>query len=140
LLSELQRYQQHVAQHKAAAQQHYQHAEAWQRWTTGNAKSPKKNFFMAYGLLLGPALVVSALAAVVNSVGFLPEFFRGPGLSFTIVGLTYACAGIYFVWHISGGRASKRQPNAQRENVAVACPNCGAQGVLTPGAAVDTCG
>ncbi len=139
LLAELQRYQQHVAQHQAVAQQHYQHAEAWQRWTTGKASNPKKNFFMAYGLLLGPAIVLSALAAIVNSMGLLPEFFRGPGLSFTLMGLTYGGVGVYLVWYFSGGRAKRRESTTRTENVAVACPNCGALGMLTPGEAVDTC-
>jgi hypothetical protein len=140
LLAELHRYQQQVAQHQAAAQQNYQHAAAWQRWTTGNASNPKKNFAMAYGLIVAPALVLGVGAAIVNGAGILPGFFRGPGLSFTIMAVSYGSVGVYLVWYFAGARKKQSQPRAQSENVSVACPNCGALGFLTPGDAVDTCG
>jgi hypothetical protein len=132
LHGELRDYQQAVEGKLEAAQQDAKYAAAWEQWKTYAAG---KHVAIALGFILGVPLVLAIVANLLLRSGA-----GGPGVHVFMIGGSYAGVIGYLLWYFAGAR--RRQPAAAQVasgETAVACPQCGAPGALTPGQAVDAC-
>lgn len=133
---ELREYEQAVRRRVAAADEQAMVAASTEAWLASRASNPVRNLTVAYGLMLGLPLVLGLALYAVHAAGVLS--FDGPAPAFAIGGAGYLGLIVYFVWYFTG-RARRQQRATRLEQARVACPTCGAPGLLTPGASVDSC-
>lgn len=121
----------------AAADEIHMVAASLEAWTASRASNPARNLAMVYGLIFGIPLVLALVLVGLHqanvwsvSRGAMPALALGGGSALGVV--------LYLGWYFTG-RAHVRARKTELERARVACPDCGAPGMLTPGDAVDRC-
>ena len=126
---ELRDYEAAVGQVLGAAEHEHQRAAAWKQWTQVD---PGKNLKLAVGLILGAPMALAVLVFLSSELGLLQA--SGPGFGLAMMGACYAFVLAYLVWYFAKRKRVAAQP-VTAGGTQVACPSCGAPGMLTPGIA-----
>jgi uncharacterized Zn finger protein (UPF0148 family) len=134
LAAELEAYGKAVDDRLGAADAEYARAAGLEQWASRT--DPGRHMAILMGLMVGAPLVLAGLGLLVHRLGLVGET---PGFTMAVMGVSYAGLVAYLVWY---GFAKGKQIEARKAapgQTEVACPNCGAPGVLTAGQALDAC-
>lgn len=134
-LRELQGYERRVGDQLVAAEKHAQHRATYEKWygTAEKRRNHTAEFFITAAIC---AVIAGIIGALLASAGIV-EWMMMP----TIVlmgGFMSGALVVYGRMFVSMFRKVEVE-RGKLDEVWVACPTCGAPGMLTPGDAIDTC-
>jgi ribosomal protein L37AE/L43A len=135
---ELKQHELAVNERIARAQHELGQAAAFEAWRTDARSDPKRTTFLLVGVGFVAPLLIWIATSLAPQLG-LPLAVSESHLVVGVIFATYIALLGYVIWQ-SLGRQQAKDGHVDLEGANVACPNCGAAGVLSASAAVDTCG
>jgi hypothetical protein len=132
LRAELEHHGVAVGQHLESAARDYQGVASWERIERRSDPSTTP------AVVLGLMVVVPLLIAGGSWLAFELDLIGSPNVTTSVVGGSFLGIITFVMWAVLGRRNVEATTVAPAQTP-VACPNCGAYGVLTGGQGIDTC-